>query len=224
MTNITISGMTQDQFQANVKTALENHSGSPVTKQHLVTKAVTTILGQGNEHTVHQVFDAPKAPESSCFLNKKPADNVQAYDSDFYYQEEYSEVTHGKLDVKAAMEIINIVYAGRFWFLAPLTDGVMEKKEEALSFVEQFPGHPLILVTNTNSPSGTVSALINSDDNGLLLRGDDTHDDFKIYPESRSKSPQELMSKVSGFMTKIAAHEYSSDDYYAIPYLMNYPH
>ena len=221
MTNITISGMTQEQFQANVKTALENHSGSPVTKKHLVTKAVTTILGQGNEHTVHQVFDAPKAPESSCFLNKKPVGNVQAYESDFYYHEEYSEAIHGKLDVKAAKAIIDIVYASRFWFLAPLTDGIMEKKEEALSFVEQFPGHPLVLVTTTNSSSGTVSALINNDDNGLLLRSDDNHDDFKIYPESLSKSPQELMSKVSGIMTKIAANDYSSDDYYAIPYLLN---
>lgn len=56
MSNVSIQGISQKQFEKNVKSALEIHSGSPVTQDYMTTRAVKAILGETNEHLIPAVF------------------------------------------------------------------------------------------------------------------------------------------------------------------------
>ncbi len=216
MTNITISGMTQEQFHANVKAAIEAHTGSTIKKEHLVTKAVTTILGQSNEHTIPMVFSKNTGPVNTGPVMPSIHDKPVIYDASRYRIDEYDMGIHGMLDVELAKQIIEYIYASECWFLAPFMDGVFDIKEEALSFVEQFPNHALSLVVSTNSSSGCVSAVINSHNGGLVLLDDEN---YLIIKGSESLTIDSFFEKIHGVMSKVAAAHNGDSDYYAIPYI-----
>lgn len=211
MTNVTISGMTQEQFFDNVKSAIETHTGSTIKKNHLITKAVTTILAQSNEHTIPLVFSKNTGPVMPG-VNDKPV----TYDASRYSVNEYDMGIHGMLDVDSAQRIIDYVYMSEFWFLAPLMDGIFDIKEEALSFVEQFPGHALSIVVSTNSDAGCVSAIINSHADGFFLLDDEEH---RIIKGSESPTLESLFEKIQSVMSGVAAKQNGDADYYAIPYI-----
>lgn len=147
----------------------------------------------------------------------KRTEETYDYDYSEYDVSSIFEMNVGRLSPVIAKELIEVIYKSEFWFLAPIHDGIFESKEQAHSFVEQHPTVPLSLVVSTNSSLGSVSVIINTEGNDILIREEDENMLIERY---RYESVSELIKGIPALMTTRAHDEHDSDDSYAIPYLL----
>ena len=154
------------------------------------------------------VSNTPKTKEAT-------SDSVQ-YDYSDYDAAGILEMNVGRLSLDVAKSIVDIVYQSEFWFLAPIHGGIFDNKQQAMCFIEQHPEMPLSLVVSTNSSLGSVSVIVNTEGNDIIVREEEFNEVLESY---RYDSVGSFIKGIPELMTQRAHYDHNSEDSYAIPFL-----
>ena len=146
-----------------------------------------------------------------------------------YVNDNNFELLSHTLAPHLANKLIELFYDSEYWFLAPMWHSVFNSKAEALSFVFQFPGHPISLVLATNSESDVVSVTGCSNDKDEFYILDETlFENFcstseelrgEISPISTFDNINGLKSNLTKITTAIMIDETKWKDAYSFPYI-----
>ena len=131
---------------------------------------------------------------------------------------DYDSTTHGILNKKTALAIINLFFQSEFWLLAPFGGNIFENKESAIAFVNANPSYPLSVVMMTNNSQGSISAILNNleDCRDIALRNEDY---LTLIPQGRFKSINDIEDRLADFMTVIAKYEHNDTSSYCYPFI-----